>query len=116
MAPADTIIKSVSERPNGMFPPGNHVRTCGKSVTRASEAGFGIISRKFHFLKKFQKKPKILGFFETFWFFLKLFEKILVFRKKRDMSHALRADTDLRAYTPCYRRDSTAGAPADVLP
>ena len=89
MAPADTIIKSVSERPNGMFPPGNHVRTCGKSVTRASEAGFGIISRKFHFLKKFQKKPKILGFFETFWYFLKLFEKILVFRKKRDMSQML---------------------------
>ena len=72
MAPADTIIKSVSERQNGMFPPGNHVRTCGKSVTRASrasEAGFGIISQKFHFLKKFQKKPKILGFFETFGIF-----------------------------------------------
>ena len=68
MAPADTIIKSVSERPNGMFPPGNHVRICGKSVTRASEAGFGIISRKFHFFKSFKK-------YQNFWDFLKLFEK-----------------------------------------
>ena len=32
-----------------------HVRTYRKSVTRASEAGFGAISRKFHFLRKFQK-------------------------------------------------------------
>ena len=66
MAPADTIIKSVSELPNGMFPPGNHVRTCGTSVTRGSEAGFGTISRKYHFLKKIEK----------ICHFLKKFEKI----------------------------------------
>ena len=73
MAPADTIIKSVSERPNGMFPPGNHVRTCGKSVTRASEAGFGAISRIFHFLRKFQK---IDPFFRKFQKMNPFFEKV----------------------------------------
>ena len=43
---------------------------------------------KISFSQKVSKKPKILGFFETFWYFLKLFEKILVFRKKRDFSRA----------------------------
>ena len=86
MAPADTIIKSVSERPNGMFPPGNHVRTCGKSVTHASEAGFGAISRKFHVFKKIERISKKLRKIEKISNFLKNFEKILIFRKKRDFS------------------------------
>ena len=76
MAPADTIIKSVSERPNGMFPPGNHVRTCGKSVTRASEAGFGAISRKFHIFKKIEKICHFLKKIEKICNFLKKIEKI----------------------------------------
>ena len=55
MAPADTIIKSVSERPNGMFPPGNHVRTCGTSVIRGSELDLAQFLKKSHFLNFFEK-------------------------------------------------------------
>ena len=76
MAPADAIIKSVSERPNGMFPPGKHVRTCGKSVTHASEAGFGAISRKFHVFKNIEKICHFLKKIEKISNFLKIFEKI----------------------------------------
>ena len=72
MAPADTIIKSVSERPNGMFPPGNHVRTCGTSVTRGSEPDLAQFLKKSHFLKIFEKICHFLNFFE----------KILIFRRK----------------------------------
>ena len=86
MAPADAIIKSVSERPNGMFPPGKHVRTCGKSVTHASEAGFGTISRKFRVFKKIEKISKNFKKFQKISKNLKKFEKILIFRKKRDFS------------------------------
>jgi hypothetical protein len=58
MARADTIIKSVSERPNSMFPPGNHVRTCGTSVTLFSEPENPIFRDSENFseiLKYFQK-------------------------------------------------------------
>ena len=57
MAPADTIIKSVSERPNGMFPPGNHVRARQTSVTLSSEPEnliFPVSENISEFLKYFQ--------------------------------------------------------------
>ena len=74
MAPADTIIKSVSERPNGMFPPGKHVRARRTSVTHSSEQKnlilgkseiisenpkiFRIFREVFGFSEKFSENPK----------------------------------------------------------
>ena len=72
MARADTIIKSVSERPNGMFPPGNHVRACGTSVTLSSEQENLIMRKSENFsdyLKNFQIfseiNPKSVGDFSV---------------------------------------------------
>ena len=75
-----------------MFPPGKHVRTCGKSVTHASEAGFGAISRKFRVFKKIEKISKKLRKIEKISKNLKKFEKILIFRKKQVLPFLCNAD------------------------
>ena len=98
LAPADTIIKSVSERPNDMFPPGKHVRARRTSVTHSSEQKIliGKIRNNFGFSEFFSDFPKyfriirkILGKSENFSEnpkFFRIFRKSLknfpVFRKK----------------------------------
>ena len=76
MAPADTIIKSVSERPNGMFPPGKHVRTCGTAVTHTSEQENLILGKTENISENprmFQKIREFFGFSEIFSDFPKYF-------------------------------------------
>ena len=65
MAPADTIIKSVSERPNGMFPPGNHVRTCGKSV-RPGRSKKELTESGTYLITLLRCFPKFLSFEQLF--------------------------------------------------
>ena len=109
MAPADTIIKNVSERPNGMFPLGSHVRTYGTSVTHSSGqenlilGKSGNISENPKIFRKIRKYfgfseiffPKYFGIFcnvigksEIFSDFPKTSQNILVFRKKVTAPHS----------------------------
>ena len=94
MARADTIIKSVSERPNGMFPPGNHVRTCGTSVTLSSERENPIfwVSENFsEILKIFQIFWNIFRISEIFSEILKYFQNFWnIFRNSEKFSENFR--------------------------